>query len=262
MLALATGSWQVWAATLKEAEQAVLRKRPAGFTTVVSLFARLTLCPAGNACYHAGPRVQAAVRGGAAQSIPPHQHACVSSSAHLEMLHLLPISPYPTVLTWDASCRLVFPCYNALFSTGRSSSPCIGLRRNQAGGGGLPVISVDLHCAFVHEALETGESGIRNLPEVGQLWHADHGRFLYEVTVMPHAPARLQHSNLQCSARPWVSPACHCFSANLLFLLCPSGRSPYPAAWWCATSRAKGCTAPRARPASSPRHVDPLSFQC
>jgi hypothetical protein len=30
----------------------------------------------------------------------------------------------------------------------------------------MPVISVDLHGKFVDEALETVESGIRNLPEV------------------------------------------------------------------------------------------------
>lgn len=47
----------------------------------------------------------------------------------------------------------------------RKASRRISMRVNQAGGGGLPVISVDLHCAFVHEALETVESGIRNLPE-------------------------------------------------------------------------------------------------
>lgn len=38
---------------------------------------------------------------------------------------------------------------------------------NQAGDRKLPVISVDLHCSFVDEALETVDSGIRNLAEVG-----------------------------------------------------------------------------------------------
>jgi hypothetical protein len=59
----------------------------------------------------------------------------------------------------------------------RKAARRISMRINQAGSGGLPVISVDLHCAFVHEALETVESGIRNLPEVGLLAAAAvHGR--------------------------------------------------------------------------------------
>ncbi len=111
---------------------------------------------------------------------------------------------------------------------------------NQAGGGGLPVISVDLHCAFVDEALETVESGIRNLPEVGALvigeqqrgmaWHgmAVSNVLLQLAMHFGDACGAPPHRQLQCLTRP---PVCHSVPlsfADALLLLCPSWLQSIP----------------------------------